>query len=158
MSKRLYITDIIGTGVREDPYRSIVASIPNPQGRNWVSVINISRFANSAGVLVASRSHTPYIPHPRITPMPDGSYDSLFALLDPAGRSTLLTSLAGRSFVLPSPAAVTYGQAVDELYRQIEPAFTYLNFDVFESITGGAAEPVQVTLDDGKPVWVQLAS
>lgn len=161
MAKQLFINDIIGSGTRTDPYRPVIASLGNP---NRVSVLRVGFpvARPSALTLVAAVNLTPFHADARVRPLPQAGYGDAWFAVDILGRASLTTDLFARGFdaTLLADLAATYGQIVRGLGTQIEPAFTELNFDVFEGVSlaqAGVAEPEFLNLHqvevDGQKVW-----
>lgn len=90
MSKRFYITKIIGTGDETDPYRPKVADY----GVNWVGSIPSNPDGTPkfgfAFVIAATQDHTALLADPQIKGVPELSMDAQLSTLRKAVRDKLI--------------------------------------------------------------------
>ena len=132
MSKRYYLSDIIGTGDDMDPYRPAIAD----HGVAWVGAIEADPltgaplYANTL-VLVETDNHAKLRADDRIAALPDFVLDGKMTAINTAARNGMLTALTRRGF---STALINnadgYRDALQQIGRQRSPRFNIDAFDV----------------------------
>lgn len=131
MSKRYYISDIIGTGDEFDPYRAAVADL----GVSWVGSIESGPDGKPLHpdciVLVNTENHAVLRGDPRIDPLPDFPLDGKLSAINASTKSEMDTALTRRGFNLSGVnSSDGYRQVLDKIGKQRSAAFDIDNFDV----------------------------
>jgi hypothetical protein len=139
--KRYYISNLIGDGSEDNPYRPAIedlfeqrrltgrASYVYPpqdpatgayQG-NWVLVI------------LAARNHTPAVADRRNDPMPDVPLDVATNAVGQAQQAALSAALSRRGIAIGNLwSSEGYRSVVRRIGRQLNPAFDENDFDVLD--------------------------
>ena len=132
MSKRYYLSDIIGTGDEFDPYRPAIAD----HGVAWVGTIESDPqtgaplYANTL-VLVETDNHAKLRADNRIDALPDFVLDGKMTAINTAARNGMLKALTRRGFVTSAiNNADGYRDALQQIGRQRSPSFNIDAFDV----------------------------
>lgn len=130
MSKRYYISDIIGTGDEFDPYRAAIADL----GVSWVGSIESGPDGRPIHpdclVMVNTVDHTVLRGDPRIDPLPDFPLDGKVSAINSATKTAMDGVLARRGFVLSTNSSDGYRDVIQSVGLQRSAAFNIDKFDV----------------------------
>ena len=132
MSKRYYLSDIIGAGDDMDPYRPAVAD----HGVAWVGVIDSNPETGApihadTLVLVETDNHAKLRADSRIDALPDFALDGKMTAINTSARNGMLTALQKRGFTTSAiNNADGYRDALQAIGRQRSPIFSIDAFDV----------------------------
>ena len=133
MAKRYYLTDIIGDGTEENPFRPAVADL----GVSWVGSIPTGDdgrpLKSWALVMVAAQNHALVRTKPGVDALPDFPLDGKLNSINQSARQGLDQALTKRGL---SPTiyngADGYRDVIRAVGRANDPAFDENNFDVAE--------------------------
>ena len=134
MSKRYYLSPIIGTGDENNPYRPKVADYDV----RWAGVIPSDPLTGAplhpwCLVLVATQNHGQLTADQTINALPDFPLDGKVSAIQTSVKNTMLAKLQARgidtSFINGTDG---YREVIRGIGRTIEPAFDENNFDVVE--------------------------
>ena len=130
MTKRYYISDIIGTGDSFDPYRAAVADL----NVNWVGSIESGPDGRPVHpdclVLVDTVDHTALRSDPRIDSLPDFPLDGKVSAINSAIKTAMDSVLARRGFVLATNSSDGYRDVIQSVGLQRSASFNIDKFDV----------------------------
>lgn len=133
MAKRYYLTDIIGDGGPDNPYRPALAE----HGVDYVAEIATGpdgRPTSSwALALVAAPNHTPLLSDQRLDALPAFPLDAKVNALQTQARNRMQQALARRGIAVDVASADGYRDVVRGIGRQLNPAFSEENFDVADA-------------------------
>ena len=132
MSKRYYISPIVGDGTEENPYRAKISD----HGEPWVGVIPTDPVTGVpvntwALVRVSAVNHTDILKDLSVDALPDVSLDlktSAIGNKERGGAQDTLTKHGISSVTIGQ--ADSYREFVDGIGRELDPTFTTNNFDV----------------------------
>jgi hypothetical protein len=136
MSKRYYITRIIGDGSEDNPYRGKVSlynvgqatSIPSdddPESPNYGKPLYEYGLS-----LVNTADHTALAADPEIDALPDFPLDGKFMGISEVVRSAMLSSLQARGYSVTGINDVDgYRDVIEWIGKQREACFNIDNFD-----------------------------
>ena len=134
MSKKYYVSDIIGDGSEENPFRPAVAD----HGVAWVGSIQSDPdtgrpiYADCL-VLVSAQNHAQLRSDKRITAMPDFALDGKVSAINTTTKNGMLTALQKRGFNTATIGNKDgYREALHDVGKQRDPAFNIDNFDIAE--------------------------
>lgn len=131
MAKRYYVSDLIGDGTDENPFRPLIDSFGVP----WVASIQTDAngfpvFADAL-VLVNTPNHAVLRNQPGITPLPDFPLDGKISAIQTGTKNAMLAALADRKFDTTSIGnADGYRDAIQAIGRQRDPVFDVDRFDI----------------------------
>lgn len=132
MSKRYYISPIVGDGTEENSFRPKVADYPV----KWVGIIpsdpvtGLPLFAWTL-VLVEAQNHGQLISDGAIDPMPEFPLDGKVSAIHNATKNDMLARLQARGIDTTFIGnADGYRDVIRGVGRHLEPTFDENNFDV----------------------------
>lgn len=137
MSKRYYLSDIIGDGSEENPYRAALdthtgvkfsTSIPtedDPQSPNYSKPKFGACFA-----IVETNNHGPLRADSRLEAMPDEPLSKTMASIPETAKTAMLLSLSRKGFSTGINVSSTYKATLQDIGMQRDPVFDIDNFDV----------------------------
>lgn len=134
MAKKYYVSDIIGDGSEENPFRPAVAD----HGVSWVGSIQSDPVTGrpihaDCIVLVAAQNHAQLRADKRITAMPDFALDGKMSAINTATKNGMLNALQKRGFSTSTIGnADGYRDALRDIGKQRDPVFDIDNFDLAE--------------------------
>lgn len=139
MSKRFYISPIIGTGAWDDPYRAAVADTVQQQTPGGVVAVIPTNPTTGVPLfpfalcLVATPNHAALDAVGNADRFPDITLDSKLSVLTNQQRNALLNFLSKRS-ILTDGLGVnsTFREVVERVGQSLNAQFSALNFDVAE--------------------------
>lgn len=131
MSKRYYISDIIGTGGEFDPYRPAIADL----GVSWVGSIESGPdgrpLYTDCVVLVNTVNHAALRVDSRIDPLPEFPLDGRLSAINTTSKSEMDTALTRRGFNLSGVnSSDGYRDVLQTIGKQRSAAFDIDKFDV----------------------------
>ena len=131
MSKRYYLSDIIGTGDIDDPYRPAVADL----GVQWVGTIESGPdgrpLYTDCVTLVDTVNHGALRSDPRIDPLPDFPLDGKLSSINASTKSSMDAALSRRGFNLTGiNSSDGYRDVLQKIGQQRSAAFDIDKFDV----------------------------
>jgi hypothetical protein len=139
MTKRYYVSKILGDGSEENPYRPAVAD----HGVNWSGSIATDENEASPNygkplfadclVIVATSNHAKLRNDPNISALPDFALDGKVSSINTVTKNAMIAALKKRGFST-SDVANTDGfrELLQSIGRQRDPKFNVDNFDVAE--------------------------
>lgn len=137
MSKRYYVSKIVGDGSEENPFRPKVAdhgvnwvgsiiTDENPESPNYGKPVHTSCF-----VLVNTINHAVLRGDPDIDDMPDFPLDGKVSSINTATKNAMITALQKRGFDTSAISSTEgYRETLQTVARQRDPNFNIDNFDV----------------------------
>lgn len=134
MSKRYYISKIVGTGDEFDPFRPKVADY----GVAWVGSIESDPVTGrpvhpDCIVLVATANHALLRGDPDIDAMPDFPMDGKLSAINTGTKTAMFNALTARGFYTTGLNNTDgYRDVMQKIGLQRSPAFDIDNFDVVE--------------------------
>jgi len=133
--KRYYLSPIVGSGTKADPFRAKAATFP---AVNVASIIPSNPLTGAplfpwALVVVATASHTPLLADTTLTPLPDLSLDAILSTLSASQRAALFAALDAKAIDRQGLSNQTaYREVLRRIGRHLNAAFTENAFDVGE--------------------------
>lgn len=134
MSKRYYISKIVGTGSEVDPFRPKVADY----GVSWAGSIESNPITGKpvypdCMVIVATVNHGVLMADPVIDAMPDFPLDGKLSAINTGTKTAMLNALTARGFDVTGLGNTDgYRDVLQKIGLQRSPAFNIDNFDVAE--------------------------
>lgn len=134
MSKRYYISKIIGTGDETDPFRPKVADY----GVAWVGSIESDPITGrplhvDCVVLVSTANHAVLKGDPDIDAMPDFPLDGKMSAVTAGIKNGMFDALTARGFDVSGLGQTDgYRDVLQQIGLQRSPVFNIDNFDVAE--------------------------
>lgn len=134
MSKRYYISKIVGTGDEFDPFRPKIADY----GVAWVGSIESDPVTGrpihpDCVVLVATANHAMLKGDPDIDAMPNFPLDGKLSAITNATKTAMYDALTARGFDTSGLVNTDgYRDVLQKIGLQRSPAFDIDNFDVVE--------------------------
>lgn len=134
--KRYYMTDLIGDGSEENPFRPAVANL----GVSHVAVfppqdLETGQYQGTTClVLVNTVNHAQVIADPRNDPMPDFPLDGKLSAMRASTQQELVAMLRQRGFTYPDGwlSLEGYRDIIRTAAQQLDPSFDEDAFDVAE--------------------------
>lgn len=132
--KRYYMTDLIGDGSEENPYRPAMADL----GVNHVAVFPPQDLETGAYqgthclVLVAAANHAKLIADRRNDALPDFPLDGKLSALRSATQQGLAAMLQRRGFSASWPTSAGYRDVIRGVGQQLDPTFDENAFGIAE--------------------------
>ena len=134
MSKKYYVSAIIGDGTEENPFRPAVAD----HGVSWVGSIKSDPVTGhpihaDCLVLVAAQNHAQLRGDNRITAMPDFALDGKMSAINTVTKNGMINALKKRGFDTSTIGNTDgYRDALHDIGKQRDPDFNIDKFDVAE--------------------------
>lgn len=139
--KRYYVSDVIGDGSFNNPYRAAASAVAQAQTAagntsNSVAIVPTDPTTGKplftwALCLVASRNHQPFLADTRLNAMPDVTLDTKVNAVATATLNAAQAALQGRSistsFISNSSG---YRDFINGIGQQLQSVFSVDSFDV----------------------------
>ena len=134
MSKKYYVSAIIGDGTEENPFRPAVAD----HGVNWAGSIQSDPVTGhpihaDCFVLVATANHAKLKADAGIDAMPDFPLDGKLSSITTATKNSMMNKLKARGFNVDGLGNTDgFRDVLQQIGVQRDPVFNIDNFDVAE--------------------------
>lgn len=134
MSKRYYISNIVGTGSEFDPFRPRIADY----GVSWVGSVPTDPVTGrplntDCVVIVATANHAVLRGDAAIDAMPDFPLDGKVAAITNTTKTAMLNMLSARGFDITGLGNTDgYREVIQKIGLQRSPGFNVDSFDVAE--------------------------
>lgn len=133
MSKRIYLSRIIGDGTENNPYRPAVQDHGVNYSGSMLSDPDGKPLHGECLVIVATSNHAKLRNDPNLDPLPDFPMDGKVSSINTATKNAMIVALQKRGFSTSGVSNTDgFRELVQSIGRQRDPAFNIDNFDVSE--------------------------
>ena len=129
--KRYYVCDIVGTGTRNDKYRSRIWDYGFTHTEVFATDADNRPTSSWALVLVDTVNHTRLLADPQLDALPDVSLDAKVSAINATTRSDMVAKLTGRGIDTAFIGrADSYREVIQTLGQRLDANFDVKNLNV----------------------------
>lgn len=129
--KRYYLSPIVGTGQKDDPYRALVANYRVNHSAIIPTGFDGRPTSTWALCIVETNNHVPLLTDASLSVLPDFPKDARMSAMGMGAKNQAAAALAKFNVTVDlDPSSKAYREVLRDVGRRLEPSFHEDEFDV----------------------------